>query len=93
MMSLANSARITYRGEVLCCLDQSEVKTVEPFLYRKYQTQNLWDRICGSIYSFITGKQKESRSDDVEVQTKISFKDGTWIRIKMPFMEFVNGYC
>jgi hypothetical protein len=30
---------------------------------------------------------------DYEEWTKVSFKDGTWIRLKMPFLEFVDGYC
>ena len=93
MMSLANAARITYGGEVLCCLDQSEVKAVEPFVYRKIQPQNLWNRVRGWFYEVITGTKLCIKSDDVEIQTKISFKDGTWIRLKMPFMEFVNEYC
>lgn len=92
-MSMANSVQIRYRGEVLCCLDQTEVKMVEPFLYRKVQPQNLWKRICGWTIQFLTGKRKAETDAELENWTKISFKDGTWIRIKMPFLEFVNGYC
>jgi hypothetical protein len=92
-MSMANSVQIRYRGEVLCCLDQTEVKMVEPFRFRKDPPQNLWKRICGWTVQFLTGKRKDNPEVDFEDWTKISFKDGSWTRIKMPFLEFVNGYC
>ena len=90
---MANSVQIRYRGEVLCCLDQTEVKTVEPYRYRKEPPQNLLNRICGMTYQFFTGKRKENPDSDFEDWTKISFKDGSWIRLKIPFLEFINGYC
>lgn len=91
-MSLANSARITYQGEVLCCFDQTEVKAVEPFRYRKEVQQNLFKRTWCSLCSFVTGN-KIDLNKDVEIHTKVSFNDGTYLILKMPFMEFVNEYC
>ena len=92
-MSMANSVRIKYRGEVLCCLDQTEVKAVEPYIVRKYPSQNIFNRICGWARTLITGKPPDRGVCEYEECTKVSFKDGTWIRLKMPFLEFVNGYC
>ena len=91
-MSMANSVQIRYRGEVLCCLDQTEVKAVEPFVFKKYPSQNLFKRTCGWVKTFLTGKppRLDIESEDC---TKVLFKDGTWLRIKMPFLEFVNAYC
>lgn len=92
-MSMANSVRIKYRGEVLCCLDQSEVKAVEPYAFRKYPPQNLLKRVCGWLRTFFTGKSADKSECGYEESTKVSFKDGTCIRLKMPFSEFINGYC
>ena len=90
---MANSVRITYRGELLCCLDQTEVEAVEPFREPKAKPQNLWKRICGFAVRFYTGKRTNQDTSDFEERTRILFKDGTSIVVKMPFMEFVNGYC
>ena len=92
-MSMANAIQIKYRGEVLCCLDQTEVKAVEPYVYRKYPPQNILKRVYCWTRAFVIGKQPERRECEYEECTKVSFKDGTWIRLKMPFMEFVNAYC
>ena len=92
-MSMANSVRIKYHGEVLCCLDQTEVKAVEPYAFRKYPPQNIVKRVCGWMKTFITGKPADKSECDYEESTKVSFKDGTWIRLRMPFLEFVNAYC
>lgn len=91
-MSLANSARITYNGEVLCCFDQTEVKAVEPFRYKKEEPHNIFKRVWGSLCYFLTGK-KTDLNQDVDIHTKVSFNDGTYLILKMPFMEFVNAYC
>lgn len=94
---MANSVQIKYRGEVLCCLDQTEVKAVEPYVTFKPPIRNVFQRIYDWSYRFVTGKrQKVFIGDDgssCELWTKIMFKDGTWMRIKMPFMDFVEGYC
>lgn len=92
-MSMANSVRIKYHGETLCCLDQTEVKAVEPYVFKKFRPQNVFRRAAVWIHTFITGKPSDKSEVDHEEWTKVSFKDGTWIRLKMPFLEFVNGYC
>ena len=96
-MSMANSVQIKWHGEVLCCLDQTEVKAVEPYVICKPPTRNLLQRIYDWTYRFMTGKRTKVTVGDngssCETDTKIMFKDGTWMRIKMPFMEFVDGYC
>lgn len=91
-MSMANSIRIKYRGEVLCCLDPTEVKAVEPSVFRKYPPQNLGKRVWRWATTFFTGKQPEKADYDSEECTKVLFKDGTWLRIKIPFLEFLDGY-
>lgn len=49
------------------------------------------------MYRFVTGKRLQVQIGEhgasCESWTKILFKDGTWMRLKIPFMEFVNGYC
>ena len=90
---MANSIQIKWHGEVLCCLDQTEVKAVEPLTYWKGPPQNLFKRVCGYITSFFTGKPYRCKDSDKEIQTKILFKDGTFLKLKMPFVEFVDGYC
>lgn len=90
---MANSVQIKYNGEVLCCLDQTEVKAVEPYLSYKPKPQNLIKRMRGWAIRFLSGKSPSRDGSDYEEWTKISFKDGTWIRIKMPFWEFANAYC
>ena len=92
-MSMANAIRIKYHGETLCCLDQTEVKAVEPYVFRKYPPQNLFKRIVGGIQSFFTGKLPDRGEFECEEYTKVSFKDGNWILLKMPFLEFINAYC
>lgn len=92
-MSMANSVRIKYHGEVLCCLDQTEVKAVEPYVLKKARPQNIIRRIAAWTRTFITGRQVDKSDADYEEWTKVLFKDGTWIRLKMPFLEFINGYC
>lgn len=90
---MANSIQIKWHGEVLCCLDQTEVKAVEPLAYWKVPPQNLFKRVCGRISSFFTGKAYRCADSEKEIQTKILFKDGTFLKLKMPFVEFVDGYC
>lgn len=92
-MSMANSFPVKYKGEVLCYLDQTEVKAVEPFLYKKSPPQNIFCRGWYCLKTFLTGKPFVHPKLECETQTKVLFKDGTWIRIKMPFLEFVNAYC
>lgn len=92
-MSMANSVRIRYSGEVLCCLDQTEVKAIEPYSHRRFAPQNLWKRMWHWIVSFYTGKPCTHGEESYEDWTRISFKDGTSMVLKMPFLEFVNGYC
>ena len=93
-MSMANSVRIKYHGEVLCCFDQTEVKAVEPYYYVKPpMPQNLFKRAYAWVYAFFTGKKNSLVVPKAECQTKVSFKDGTWLRVQMPFYEFVNEYC
>lgn len=92
-MSMANSIRIKYHGETLCCLDQAEVKAVEPYVFKKTRPQNICKRLYGWIRTFLTGKQNDKGDAGYEEWTKVLFKDGTWIRLKMPFVEFVDGYC
>lgn len=92
-MSMANAIRIKFRGETLCCIDPTEVKAVEPYVFRKYPPQNLIKRVYGWVGSFCTGKLPSRGEFECEESTKVLFKDGTWIRVKMPFLEFVNAYC
>lgn len=89
---MANSIPIKYHGETLCCFDQTEVKAVEPYPYYKLASRNLFQRISDWCYSFFTGKKCQDAIESVDICTKILFKDGTWIKIKMPFMEFVDEY-
>ena len=94
---MANSVQIKYHGEVLCCLDQTEVKAVEPYVYCKPPVRNMFQRIGDWTYRFVTGKRTKcivgDGESEIESMTKILFKDGTWMKIKIPFIEFVNGYC
>ena len=92
-MSMANSIKIKYHGEVLCCFDQTEVKAVEPYSYFKWPPKNIFRRIRDWMYVFLTGKRVQSPAESVEVFTKVMFKDGTYLKIRMPFLEFVNDYC
>ena len=92
-MSMANSVRIKYRGETLCCLDQTEVKAVEPYLFRKSPPQNILKRIMNWGKAFFAGVSPDKGNTDCEEWTKVSFKDGTWLKIKMPFLEFISAYC
>lgn len=95
-MSMANSTPIKYHGEVLCCLDQTEVKAVEPYVSFKPPIRNVFQRIYDWTYRFITGRRTgvfvgEGMSS-CDSGTKVLFKDGTWMKIRMPFMEFVDAY-
>ena len=94
---MANSIQIKYHGEVLCCLDQTEVKAVEPYISCKPPIRNVFQRIGDWIYRFVTGKRTQvmigEHGASCEYGTKILFKDGTWMRLKIPFLEFVNEYC
>lgn len=90
---MANSVRIKYHGEVLCCLDQTEVKAVEPYVYWKAPRQNLLTRVFRKACTYLSGRPCKNCSSTKEEQTKIYFKDGTWIRIRIPFIEFVDAYC
>ena len=90
---MANSVRIKYHGETLCCLDQTDVKAVEPYVLEKFKPQNVFRRVAVWIRTFIIGKSSDKCVTDCEEWTKVLFKDGTWILVKMPFLEFVNGYC
>lgn len=91
---MANAARIIYNGEILCCLDQTEVKAIEPYCSVKTLPQSLPKRIYNWMYTFFTGKKRQMPVAPMyEAWTKVLFKDGTWIRIRIPFVEFVNSYC
>lgn len=90
---MANSIQIRYHGEVLCCLDQTEVKAVEPYSYFKWPPRNLFHRIRDFLFTFFTGKKVQYPAESVEVFTKVMFKDGTFMKIRMPFLEFVSDYC
>jgi len=90
---MANSIRIKYHGETLCCLDQTEVKAVEPYVFCKPPPQNLFKRTYDWLYRFVTGKKLQNDNSVVDVGTKVLFKDGTWLRVRMPFMEFIDAYC
>lgn len=94
---MANSIQIKYHGEILCCLDQTEVKAVEPYVFCKPPIRNVLQRMGDWMYRFVTGKRAKAliggNGASFESGTKILFKDGTWMRLKIPFMEFVNGYC
>ena len=93
-MSLANSVKITYKGETLALIDQTEVKAVEPYVYIKPKPLNLWKRMCCGVIRFFTGAAPSYDGEAYrETYTKISFKDGTWAKVRMPFYEFVNAYC
>ena len=92
-MSMANAVRIKYQGEILCCLDQTEVKAVEPYVFNKFAPKNLLIRIWDWAYAFITGVRRCKVDDTSEEWTKVLFKDGSFIKLKIPFLEFVNGYC
>ena len=93
---MANSIRVKYHEEVLCCLDQTEVKAVEPYVFCKPPVRNIFQRISDWAYRFITGKRTSvivgSGGSSCESGTKILFKDGTWMKIRMPFTEFIDAY-
>lgn len=92
-MSLANSVRITYNKEVLALIDQTEIKAVEPYIYVKPKPLNLWKRMCGGIARFFLGTPIPSDAEATkEIYTKLSFKDGTWTKVRMPFYDFINAY-
>ncbi|MBO6031813.1 MAG: hypothetical protein J6Q22_10195 [Prevotella sp.] len=94
---MANAIQIKYHGETLCCLDQTEVKAVEPYVFCKPPVRNVFQRIADIAYRFATGKKRKiivgDSESSCELGTKILFKDGTWMRIKIPFMDFVDAYC
>ncbi len=92
-MSLANSCRISYKGEVLCCLDQTEVKAVEPYRKVMMRPQNVFERCFRKFISWITGVSQPVLLDTYLSITRIHFKDGTKLEVNMPFMEFINAYC
>lgn len=91
-MSMANAIRIKYKGEVLCCLDPTEVRAVDHYLYFKNPPQNVFRRICGWISLFIMGKMKDGQRGEREDYTKVLFKDGSSLLVRMPFLEFINAY-
>ena len=70
---------------------------MEPYVFFKQPIRNVLQRIGDLIYRFVTGKRMQvligENGASFESGTKILFKDGTWMRLKIPFMEFVNGYC
>ncbi len=91
---MANATRIKYHGQVLCCLDQTEVKAVEPCqAIHRPKPRNILVRASDWLKAFILGEPLNLKEDSDEKYTKIQFKDGTWIQIDMPFVEFVNEYC
>lgn len=89
-MSLANATRIKYQGEILCCLDQTEVKAVEPYVCRKFPHSNIIKRLWDWIVTIVIRKTRQVQQVDA---TRVWFKDGTSIILKIPFWEFVNEFC
>ena len=89
---MGNNVRITYRGEVLATIDPTQVKSVEPYVYCIYKPQNLKQRIVAGLRKFFTGRITDFEGDRF-TYTKVSFRDGTFIKIRMPFYDFINEYC
>lgn len=90
-MSLANSVRIQYKGQTLIELDPTLVKAVKPSTNVTYAPMSLWERIKFNLRKFILGEAFQ-RIKSSEATTKILFKDGTFEKIKMPFLEFMEEY-
>lgn len=90
---MANQVHIRYHGETLCSIDPSEVKSVEPYSFKKIKPQNIFKRIYEKVVVFLKGSLPKQSQNDYEEWTRISFRDGTWIRVKIPFLEFIEGYA
>ena len=89
-MSLGNSVKISYKGESLAYIDPAEVKSVEPYITFKPNPRNLFMRLCGFFSSLWTGKKQPQ--GEKECWTKITFRDGTWVKVRIPFWEFEQQY-
>lgn len=93
-MALCNSIKIAFRGETLAYIDPAEIKAVEPYHSYKPMSISLPKRVTGWLFRWWKGEASgEKLYESFESLTKITFRDGTWMKIRMPFYEFVNAYC
>jgi len=88
---MGNTTPIKYKGEVLALVDPTTVKAVEPFIQVRTRPCNLWRRLRGLAHQFLYGTSDMDTTTDI--YTKLCFKDGTWLKVKIPFYEFINEYC
>lgn len=90
-MGLGNAIPIRYHGEVLAVVDPAEIHSVEPYSYTRTMPtllhRRVWEWMQKVWLGRSTGEVKR------EQWTKIAFKDGTWVKVRMPFIEFVSAYC
>lgn len=90
---MANLIPIVYKSETLACLDPTQVKAVEPFVIFKSRPSNSrLKNLMTFVRRIFDRKFIPTELSIREDWTKISFKDGTFIRIKMPFIEFLAAY-
>lgn len=89
-MSLGNSIKIAYRGESLAYIDPTEVKSVEPYITYKPNPHSLLKKWWGGFVSL--WRCHKQFQGEKEYWTKIAFKDGTWVKVKIPFWEFEQLY-
>ena len=88
---MGNATPIKYRGEVLALVDPTAVKAVEPYVQVRTRPRNLWQRLRGYALKFVFGTCPVDA--ETENYTKLCFKDGTWLKLRMPFYEYINEYC
>ena len=88
---MGNATPIKYKGEVLALVDPTAVKAVEPYFQVKKKPRNLWQRLRGWALQVLFGTNPFEA--EMESYTKLCFKDGTWLKLRMPFYEYINEYC
>lgn len=82
---MGNTIPIKYHGETLACIDPSQVEAVVPWVFYKERRFGIFDRIANFI--------KRVHLQDERIQaTKVMFKDGSSIKISIPFFDFINLY-
>lgn len=90
---MANLIPIVYKGETLACLDPTQVKAVEPFvMFKSRPSDSRLKNFMTFVRRIFNRRFIPTELSIREDWTKISFKDGTFIRIRMPFFDYLAAY-
>lgn len=86
MNVIGNTIPIKRDGETLACIDPLRVEAVIPDVAEKpSRNESLMEKMS----SFFRG---DKVGGGAVKATRIIFKDGTSVRLEMPFSDFVNAY-